>query len=167
MDVKWKRTCSLRKTWKNTLRGRVPLDPPPFKHTVKILTQRESKLLLTLMYQTLCLFELLIVHERGLCRTPGCILRSFHTSSEVVPGERIQGWRHNPAQSAFLEEVGNEKSLLVRRLTSGKAATERGANGILVWWLSRHRASGSRGEHIHLRKENQCYRRKVTVFTVL
>lgn len=30
-----------------------------------------------------------------------------------------------------------------------------GANGILVWWLSRQRASGLRREHIHLRKEKK------------
>lgn len=47
----------------------------------------------------------------------------FHTSSEVVPVELIWACRHIPAQSAFLEEVSNEKSLLVRHLTSGKAAT--------------------------------------------
>lgn len=155
MDVKWKRKCSLCETWKNTLHGRVPLDPSPFTLTVKIFAQeRGSKLHLTLMYQTLCPFELLIVHEGGLCWTRGCILRSFphvfrgrtcrtnlglptHSSSKRFPG-RSRQWEEPLSETPDLREGSHSGC---------------GANGILVWWLSHQRASGSRIEHIHPKKK--------------
>lgn len=119
-----------------------------------------SKLLLIWMYQTLCPFELLIVHEGGLCWTRGWILRSFphvyrgrtcrtnpglptHSSSKRFPG-RSRRWEEALSETPDLREGSHSGC---------------GANGILVWWLSRQRASGLRREHIHLRKEKkkQCY----------
>lgn len=156
MDVKWKKKCSLCETWKNTLHGGVPLDPSPFTLTVKILTQElGSKLRLALMYQTLCPFELLIVHNGGLCWTRGCILGSF---PHVFRGRTCRtnlglltqfGSKRFPGRSRRWEEPLSETPDLREGSHSGC-----GANGILVGWLSGQRASGSGIEHIYLRKKN-------------
>lgn len=113
-----------------------------------------SKLRSTLMYQTLCPFELLIVHDGGLCWTRGCILRSFpHVfrgrtcrTNPVLPTQSSS--KRFPWRSRRWEEPLSETPDLREGSHSGC-----GANGILVWWLSRQRASGSGIEHIHLRKK--------------
>lgn len=90
--------------------SRVPLDPSPL-HTYcqNIDSGDGSKLHLTLMYQTLCPFELLIVHK-GDCAGHENISSRLYKSSEVVPVELICGSWHILAQSAFLEEPGDDKS---------------------------------------------------------
>lgn len=131
-----------------------------------------SKLHLTLLYQTLCPFELLIVHGGGLCWTRGCIFRSFphvfrgRTGRTNLGLPTYSGSKRFPGRSQQWEEPLSETPDLREGSHSGC-----GANGILVWWLSCHRASGSRIEHVYLRgKKNKtlkhCYIRWPETFLV-
>lgn len=80
--------------------------------TVKILTEEgESKLHFTLMYQTLCPFELLIFPEGGFAPDTALSSGLFNTSSAVLPVEPIHG---------CLEIVGSKLFSLLQLLCSSR-----------------------------------------------
>lgn len=106
MDVKGEVAVTLQNmkehfTWQSPL-GFLPL----FALTVKILTQEgESKLHFTLMYQTLCPFELLILLEGGYVLDTGYPQVFFtHLQRQYLWNQSVAAYRL-PAQSSFLLEL--------------------------------------------------------------
>ena len=131
MDVKGEVAVTLQNmkehfTWQSPL-GFLPL----FALTVKILTQEgESKLHFTLMYQTLCPFELLILLEGEYVLDTGYPQVFFYTSSAAVPVEPICGCLQIASSKLFpvgtvMQPRAKEETewLLVKHLASGLAAT--------------------------------------------
>lgn len=93
----------------------------------------------------------------GIVLDTGCIFRSFphifrgRTCRTNLNLPTPSGSKRFPGRSQQWEELLSETPDLREGSHSGC-----GANSILVWWLSCHRASGSRIEHVYLRgKKNK------------